>query len=503
MFLSRNGTKIRYEFHPALHASEHTETIVLIHGAGFDLSTWDQMIPLLQPRYRLLLFDLRGHGGSARGKESFGPNMFVEDLLALLAHLKIERFHTISHGAGAILSLYMARDYSDRMLTQTLISLPVFGSTDTVRKFAAYRSEFPRERSLLPLAEHLLSFVTLSPPQSPIWNDLCDSFLRVTESVYFECMQFFHDSHSEVMEMFDNCQIPTLLLAGEQDPLFPPYLSGMAASTNKNVRHRTIYEAANMVFVDRPQETFRQWQDFLRSISSAQHVSDPFLFNFHAEIRELIRSDKETLRRDNENSMPILKVTLSSRFEVALNGKSIAHGWNKRSAKELLIYLLLYSGVSRERLCEDLWPDHDPKKSRDRLRVYLSHLKNLLSVDGISILQTDSDNLRLVAVIEFDLLNLNERLDAACIEENPETQAAMLDGLLYGLQQDPLRDLIYDWSAGFRTKFEIKLIRLTSTVYNYLLAEEKQEEARSHLRILSMWYPDDLEFSNRSTTDSF
>lgn len=503
MFLNRNGTKIRYEFIPTLYKADNIETIVLIHGAGFDLTTWDALIPLLQPRYRLLLFDLRGHGESERGEESFGPVMFEEDLLVLLDLFDINRFHMISHGAGSIISLYFARDYPDRMLTQTLISLPVFGSTETAQKFATYRQDFQVETSLLPLAEHLLSFVTLYPKTSPIWKKLRASFLRVTESVYLECLHFFLGSHDEVSALLNNCEIPTLLLAGEHDPLFPPYLSDLAASLNDRVRHRTIYEAANMVFVDRPQETLRQWQDFLEGVPYFKQVHNPFFDDFHIEIREWFQPSTKVVEKKKKDPTPFLQVKLLSHFEVYLDGVCISNGWNKRSAKELFVYLLLNPGVSRERLCEDLWPDHDLKKSKDRLRVYLSYLKSLLAINETSILQTDSGNLRLLAVIDCDLLQRLEQLDAADQAQNMESQTLLLGNLFAGLKQDPFHALSYEWSMASRTAFEVQLTRLTYKICAYLISQERRHEALAYSKILSFLYPEPLEICDGSATNLF
>jgi len=39
-------------------------TLLLIHGVGMNADYWSNLIPLLQPRCRLVLIDLPGHGES-------------------------------------------------------------------------------------------------------------------------------------------------------------------------------------------------------------------------------------------------------------------------------------------------------------------------------------------------------------------------------------------------------------------------------------------------------
>ena len=47
--------------------------LVLIHGVGLDLEIWEPLVPRLQPGRRLIRYDMRGHGASAKppGSKAF------------------------------------------------------------------------------------------------------------------------------------------------------------------------------------------------------------------------------------------------------------------------------------------------------------------------------------------------------------------------------------------------------------------------------------------------
>ncbi|MFI7057329.1 alpha/beta fold hydrolase [Streptosporangium canum] len=58
--------------------------LVLLHGGFVDHHMWDDQIPVLASRYRVITPDARGHGRSANATEQF---RFTDDLAALLRHL--------------------------------------------------------------------------------------------------------------------------------------------------------------------------------------------------------------------------------------------------------------------------------------------------------------------------------------------------------------------------------------------------------------------------------
>ena len=60
------------------------DPVILLHGGYLDHRMWDEQIPALQSRYRVVAPDARGHGASANASRPF---RHADDLAALLAHL--------------------------------------------------------------------------------------------------------------------------------------------------------------------------------------------------------------------------------------------------------------------------------------------------------------------------------------------------------------------------------------------------------------------------------
>jgi pimeloyl-ACP methyl ester carboxylesterase len=104
------GTRIHYQ-----QMGEGPD-LVMVHGLTGNLAVWHlQIAPALQDRFRILTYDLRGHGLSSVPHAGYSPDEMADDLLALLDALEIERPILAGHSYGADISLYFAARYPDRV----------------------------------------------------------------------------------------------------------------------------------------------------------------------------------------------------------------------------------------------------------------------------------------------------------------------------------------------------------------------------------------------------
>ncbi|MDG2205564.1 MAG: alpha/beta fold hydrolase, partial [Alphaproteobacteria bacterium] len=65
--------------------------LVLIHGMGLNRNMWQWMLPELTARFRVIRYDLLGHGDSEAPPENCSLNDLVDQLDELLVDLGIER----------------------------------------------------------------------------------------------------------------------------------------------------------------------------------------------------------------------------------------------------------------------------------------------------------------------------------------------------------------------------------------------------------------------------
>jgi len=127
-FHTINGRSVAYR----LLGSEVNPLIVLAHPLGMSQAVWDDVIPALLPRYRVLTWDLPGHGASqAVSGTQITPADLAEEVLALVALAGVQRFHFAGTSIGGVVGQQLIAAHPDQLLSATLTNTgAVIGNPD-------------------------------------------------------------------------------------------------------------------------------------------------------------------------------------------------------------------------------------------------------------------------------------------------------------------------------------------------------------------------------------
>src|SRR5690554_3988475 len=106
-FLNIKGRSVAYR----LLGAEANPLVVLAHPLGMSQAVWDDVLPALLPRYRVLTWDLPGHGAS----QAWG-----EAPLAPADHAGAERFHFAGTSIGGVVGQQLISEHAERLLSATL-----------------------------------------------------------------------------------------------------------------------------------------------------------------------------------------------------------------------------------------------------------------------------------------------------------------------------------------------------------------------------------------------
>ena len=115
---SRDGTV--YE----LSGPEDAPVMVLIHGLGLNRHTWQQHEPNLAARYRVLNYDLLGHGESVPPPVKPSLTVFSEQLRDLLDELGISSCAIVGFSLGGMINRRFALDYPERVRALAILNSP-------------------------------------------------------------------------------------------------------------------------------------------------------------------------------------------------------------------------------------------------------------------------------------------------------------------------------------------------------------------------------------------
>jgi 3-oxoadipate enol-lactonase len=106
-----NGIDIAYR----LDGPADAPVVMLSHSLATTMAMWRGQVPALAARYRVLSYDMRGHGESAAPKGPYSLDMLADDAAALLDHLKIERAVFVGLSVGGMIGQALALRHPRRL----------------------------------------------------------------------------------------------------------------------------------------------------------------------------------------------------------------------------------------------------------------------------------------------------------------------------------------------------------------------------------------------------
>lgn len=239
----------------AFSAEGEGEPLFLIHGIGASRASFAGLIPRLKKEFRVISYDLRGHGVSPSPKPPYTLDDLVEDLEALRAELGIAKAHFAGHSLGGMIGPAYARKYPQHVKTLGLWSTAAFRTEDDSAKVkgvvAAMRAkgipqvlEALKDRWFTPDFSARRPDVIERRMQQVIDTD-ADVFLSVFD-IYAE---------TEMAPWLHEIRHPCQVLTGENDGGCNPRLNQQIADALPNselvilpaLRHAILLEAADQV----------------------------------------------------------------------------------------------------------------------------------------------------------------------------------------------------------------------------------------------------------------
>jgi len=97
-----NGIKLYYEI-----IGKGTP-ILFIHGLGSSTRDWEYQIEYFSKNYKIIIFDLRGHGKSDKSVEPYSINLFAKDTAELINMLDIAPVYLVGISLGGMIALQLA-----------------------------------------------------------------------------------------------------------------------------------------------------------------------------------------------------------------------------------------------------------------------------------------------------------------------------------------------------------------------------------------------------------
>jgi 3-oxoadipate enol-lactonase len=101
--------------HYAISGLPDAPVLILSNSLGTNFSMWDGQAPAFEKQFRLLRYDMRGHGQSSAPPPPYAVPDLARDILSLADSLSIPRFHFCGLSIGGMIGMSLAFQVPERL----------------------------------------------------------------------------------------------------------------------------------------------------------------------------------------------------------------------------------------------------------------------------------------------------------------------------------------------------------------------------------------------------
>jgi len=236
--------------------------VVMVHGLGGDSNSFQPLMGVLDG-YRVLRPDLPGAGRSPIRPGRSGIQGMADNVLDALRATGIAKAHFVGHSMGTLVCQYIAAQHPECVTALTLMG-PILEPPIAARAGLKERAEAARTNGMTGIADAVSqgSVSDASRKANPVVPAFVrESLMRQDPRGYAEhCIALSEAKpagHAAI-------EAPTLLIAGEKDPVAPVTMGKALAELISGARLEVIPDVAHWMMMEAPGRTATLLKEHLR-----------------------------------------------------------------------------------------------------------------------------------------------------------------------------------------------------------------------------------------------
>ena len=225
--------------------------LVLLHGFPLDHHLWDEIAPLLEDTFDLILPDLRGFGESTTVDAPYTMDDYASDMAGLLDQLGIQKAAVAGHSMGGYVALAFAKLYPERVSGLALISSQVLADPPD-RKEGRYKSAADvAEKGIGSVVEAMTSKFTSDARLQAIARAIME---KQQPAAYIGALKAMAE-RMDSTPLLSTFVFPLVLIHGEADALIPIARAHEVKAAVPDSHFVELKDAGHMPMLESTQET--------------------------------------------------------------------------------------------------------------------------------------------------------------------------------------------------------------------------------------------------------
>jgi len=245
---------------------EGRPTLIFVHGLSGSSSAWIKYEEKFEKTVNIVSLDLRGHGKSKKleNYEDYEIKKIAQDIFELVGYLKIKDFFLISHSFGTLAALEFLFEHQDLVKAAVFISPSFYVGNRKIAQVLRPFLYFTKFLSRLPWKLKTGGHIDYTYYKNTgDWNlrrtiaDVRNTSLRVY--LYSTKQSYSFDKQ----DFLEKIKIPTLIIHGKKDTVFPVKNSLIMSEKIKNSRLVILPKADHILVLNNYNEVSKEIENFL------------------------------------------------------------------------------------------------------------------------------------------------------------------------------------------------------------------------------------------------
>ncbi|GIN20357.1 alpha/beta fold hydrolase [Siminovitchia fordii] len=247
------------------------EPIVFIHGVGLDHTMWHGQLDELAKYYRVIVYDMIGHGRSEQLPGPYSLSQFVEQLSILLDYLNIKECHLVGFSMGGMVAQSFAIKNKTKLKTLTIMSA-VANRTDEQRSAILKRVNEVKTNgaasTIEPAIQRWFNHGFLGANEEAV-NEIRTRLQKNNSASYLAAYTLFATADKELWPQLDQIDVPTLIVTGEYDVGSTPDMSRQMHEKIKGSELRIVPDMRHMLPMEGAEIINEMILSFIKKSSSS------------------------------------------------------------------------------------------------------------------------------------------------------------------------------------------------------------------------------------------
>lgn len=241
--------------------------ILLIHGFPLCRELWKpQMTALVAAGYRVIVPDLRGFGQSDAGSGDCSMDLYADDLIELLNHLKIETAAVAGISMGGYVLFNLLERYPERFIAALFAVTRSLPDDEAGKQRRRQLAEAAHRQGPQAVADPFLDllFAPGIETERPRLAEEAYRWMVTTATAGLTCGLLAMAGRRDATPLLADIRIPCLAVGAELDRAIPPEHSSMIADGIPGCGLAVIPGAGHLANLERPGDFNRAMLEFLR-----------------------------------------------------------------------------------------------------------------------------------------------------------------------------------------------------------------------------------------------